>query len=307
MATATLQKAKDYLSKAKRGLAGLGDTEKLSDWCADVLEQARRGREAWERRAYLNYQFFIGNHYVEWDDTRKTLVLADKVPSYRVRLVDNRIWSIARNIAARITDPHYAWEVLPGSKDPKDIEGAKKASKAFEYLHGKLAVGRKNEKVAISQVVLGRGYVESAWDPRAENGLGEVTYRVVNPFDVYLWPPTATDPDEITIVVKVVYRDYDELRGNPIYDQDEVKKLKPTNEQHPSFIRNKLFSQAQRQFLYTGPTEEVYQGKGKLLVYEYQIKERDEKGNQRIRVVTKVGERVIQTTYGFDRQNQDAA
>jgi len=288
MAESTLQKAKKYVSRAKKGLIGTSDDEKLSDWCQDVWNQAKRGRESWERRAYLNYQFFIGNHYVEWDDTRKTLVLADKVPSYRVRLVDNRIWSIARNIAARVTDPHYAWEVLPGSQDPQDIEGAKKASKAFEYLHQKLQVGRKNERVAISQVVLGRGYVESSWDPRAENGLGEVTYNVVNPFDIYLWPPTASDWDEVKVLIKVVYRDYDELQGNSVYDQEVVKKLKPQGEPHPSFLRNKLFSQAQRTFFYTGPTEEIYKDRGKLLVYEYQIRERDEAGHKHLRVVTQV-------------------
>jgi len=297
MAESTLQKAKEYISRAKKGLVGISDEEKLSAWCQEIWDQAKRGRESWERQAYLNYQFFIGNHYVEWDNTRKTLVLADKVPSYRVRLVDNRIWSIARNIAARITDPHYAWEITSGSKDPKDTEGAKKASKAFEYLHQKLQVGRKNERVAISQVVLGRGYVESSWDPRAENGLGEVTYNVVNPFDIYLWPPTASDWDEVKILVKVLYRDYDELRGNPVYNQEIVKKLKPQSEAHPSFLRNKLFSQAQRNYFYTGPTEDVYKDKGKLLVYEFQIKETGEEGEKKIKVVTLTQNKIIRNDY----------
>lgn len=145
------------------------------DWrnAADIVDfvmgmwDTRRQRRWWlERQWYINISFFLGHHWVEWNNTTGSL-FQPKVPSYRVRITANLCQPISRKIAANIVGQRPVWTAQPATGDPRDAITARLNEKLVKYYwNGPLRATQKLIDAMMWMSTTGLGIWRLHWDPK---------------------------------------------------------------------------------------------------------------------------------------------
>jgi len=237
--------------------------------------QASRRKYDWEwlvRNLYLR-----GYHFARFNRSSSTFVMGTQT---KVRIPVNLMWAQARAIRNQVTSFRPKWEALPNKPTEAAIENAQYSEKELDYLYSKLSLKRKLKEVIYHGLYTSVGIWQFDWDPRADDGNGEVEISVVDPFDFFV-DPNATSFEDAQYVIKAVRKPLKEVKSDPRYKNTE--DLKPDSKLAASEYKSFLLQAIKN------PDEEAAGLEDEneyTILYEMQRKEYDERGTPRIRILT---------------------
>lgn len=198
--------------------------------------------DQYQRQWYLNISNFVGNQYLELDRVTGHFGIPD-APSWRVRLVVNRILPIIRTQIAKLRDTNPRIYVAPSTMEKEDREAAKVATKVAQGIYKDQEFLDTRDEITLWQSICGNGYTVVAYDAKAgkemqiekvgedgkpvigEDGkpetitanMGDLSIDVANPFEIV--PDFSTTSwKEQTAMVRRKVRSTDYIKRK--YDKD---------------------------------------------------------------------------------------
>lgn len=197
-----------------------------------VLEYFRLG-EDWNmiRQIQVNSNYYFGNQWIAWNASARRIV---EFPNEggQERLTLNKIRPRVTTLLAKHTKNKIKFDVIPASKEQRDMEIAKGAHKFAQFLWQDLDMTAKTSSIFLNNLVKGWCAVKTWFDPtvgtdvsptegepgyedwkaNGEKSLftGEIRCRVCDPLTIFI-DPAATTEDEIRWVVERKARDVDEI------------------------------------------------------------------------------------------------
>ena len=119
--------------------------------------------EPYRKQWLLNIANYLGNQNMFIDQVGGRLI-TPMAPSWRVRLVINKILPIARTIIAKLTDFNPRMYVSPRTNDEADRKGARIGSKVAESIRQSTDFTTVRRELGSWVVLCGNGYILTAYD-----------------------------------------------------------------------------------------------------------------------------------------------
>jgi hypothetical protein len=238
-----------------------------------------RRRYDWE---WLTRDLFVrGFHFAKYNRSTHTFTFSTKSS---VRIPINLIHSQLRNIRSSVTAFRPKWEILPETPDPESIANAELSGRLLDALYQKLKLRNKVKSLVHYGLVYSLGIWQVVWDEEADKGQGEIRVETVDPFDLII-DPNATDRYNAEYMISVLRKPITEIKNNKRYkntDKIHSKSTKAVSE-YKQFLLQALKNLDE----WTAPEESET-----TLLREAWIKQRDENGNVKMRVITYTDEAI---------------
>lgn len=176
-------------------LAGLRKRKKdeaIARWFKDQFDACKNDRQVIERQWYLNYAFYSGRQNVTYirssTSTNNYRLFVPNVPSWRVRLVINRVRQIIRKELAKTTAQKPIFTVVPETTEEQDIVAARAAEQIFYSAYSHKELQSVITQAAFWRGITGLGYIKVWWDPKGIDTLsmqmGDIQIERVRPFNI---------------------------------------------------------------------------------------------------------------------------
>lgn len=198
--------------------------------------------DQYQRQWYLNISNFLGNQYLEMDRVTGLFGIPE-APSWRVRLVVNRILPIIRTQIAKLRDTNPRIYVSPSTMEKDDRGGAKIATKVAQSIYRDQEFLDSRDELTLWQSICGNAYTVVTYDAKAgkemqieatdddgkpimgEDGkpkiitasMGDLVIDVANPFEV-IPDYSTTSWKEQNAMVRRKVRSIDYIKRK--YDKD---------------------------------------------------------------------------------------
>jgi len=125
----------DILYKVHKETQELDDTQKKDlAFVEKFYTTGIEARKPFERQWYLNMAFFLGKQWVTWN-TSKGQLEEPPAPSYRVRLVANRIMPTVLHIVAKLSQNRPVYKVVPNTAESEALNDALVSEKVLHHHH----------------------------------------------------------------------------------------------------------------------------------------------------------------------------
>lgn len=128
--------------------------------------------ETYQKQWYLNISNYIGNQYLALDPQGTFRV--PRAPSWRVRLVINKILPIARTLIAKMREQEPRMYASAMSNEVADIDAAKIATKVAQSIYYGNDFQDSIDEIVSWQVLCGNAYVFSLYNEKAGKEIEEV-------------------------------------------------------------------------------------------------------------------------------------
>jgi hypothetical protein len=210
-------------------MAVLGNPNQKLD---QLLHAAKQARLPFERDAWLNLAFYLGQQYTEWNTDIGSI---QEIPrreneSNTPRPVINKIMHFVRQAHHDVLQDEPSPDVLPPTSDYHDISDAQVARAWCEYQAGetKCDYVDKLSRAALWSLLAGNGYKKWSWNPQTNS------LQISSPsfFEIYLDPYAKTFADVRHIIhsqfmdVEQVYDAYGvEVKAEAVEKADEQKTV----------------------------------------------------------------------------------
>lgn len=138
------------------------------EWVAKVdslFDEHERTKYLYQRQWYLNIAHFLGFQYAQWNPSTQRIE-EPKVPSYRVRLVANRIISSVQLALAKMTKTQPILNTLPATSEETDRNAARTGDKVLKCIWRKFEMGIRLLDVLLWMLLGGNAYWKIYWNPR---------------------------------------------------------------------------------------------------------------------------------------------
>ena len=185
-------------------------------------------RQPYEKQWYYNMAFFLGQQWITWNSIKNALEVP-VAPSWRVRLVSNKIMPTVLHSVAKMTQNRPTYLVIPTSTEDAAVNAAETSRKVLAYAHRINQMDILNQRLILWMIIYGTAFKDPYFDVTAgvrkqepktdETGqpllgtdgqpemydisTGEVDCDVLSPFSV-LWEPGATNLEKSRRIMKIV-------------------------------------------------------------------------------------------------------
>ena len=132
----------------------------------DIFQQRDRSKRAFEQQWYLNIAYFLGYQYVHWNRASNRLE-EPKVPSYRVRLVCNRIISTVQLAMAKLLKSKPILTTVPATTEEEDRNAARTGDKVLESLWRKLDLDIRLQDATLGMLSTSPSYWKIYWNAKS--------------------------------------------------------------------------------------------------------------------------------------------
>lgn len=161
--------------------------------------------------------FFVGQQWRRWDKQARRLVAPDRIPPWRVLMVDNQLPGILDTAAAKLARARQIPRALPTTNEPEDQAAARAGSLALDHWWRLQQFDVTELKGNFQRMIFGASFFHDYWDPNvmarvAVPGMipgmpqqartapvGDVRVELLSPFDVF--PEPCRDWSDVTWVV----------------------------------------------------------------------------------------------------------
>jgi hypothetical protein len=167
------------------------DKDALLDKVEKWFKQCREDRLPFEREWYLNMAFYFGRQNVTWANTTTSgfaKLVEPKAPSWRTRMIVNRIKPTIRKEMAKLLQERPRGFVIPSSSDDADLAAAHAGDAIHEHV---TTQDIKFEKVLWNAIfwmgLTGNGFIKDWWDDQAIDASGvqgKIMAEAVSPFHI---------------------------------------------------------------------------------------------------------------------------
>lgn len=194
---------------------------KFNKWFTDC----RTDRLQFEREWYLNLAFYFGKHYVSWagaDITNFAKLVEPKPPSWRVRLIVNRIKAIIRKEQAKLLQERPRGFVVPASSDDSDLAAAKAGDSILEHiLTQDIKIQDVNWAAVFWLTLTGTSFIKDYYDEQdvdSSGVAGKIKAMAVSPFHILVPNLEEVDLEKQPYVIHSVTMDPDWIKA--VYSVD---------------------------------------------------------------------------------------
>lgn len=151
----------------------------------DFYETAIELRRPFERQWYMNMAFFLGKQWVTWNNAKRQLEVP-LAPSWRVRLVCNRIMPTVLHIVAKLSQNRPVYRVIPTKAESEALNDALTSERVLRYLHQKNSQYNLNQDLFMMMTIYGTAFKYPYFDAFAglhfkKQKITKQTIQKVNP------------------------------------------------------------------------------------------------------------------------------
>lgn len=148
--------------------------------------------------------FYMGEQWRKWDRESRRLVRRERLPSWRVQIVDNQIPGILDVAAAKQSRSRQIPRALPNTDEDEDRRSAELGSSALKHWWTMDDFETKELELNLHRLIFGAGFVHDYWDPAIEQRMavptpeggmravrapvGDVRTEILSVFDVFPEP-----------------------------------------------------------------------------------------------------------------------
>lgn len=173
---------------------GLDRQEKILSLINQWYNDCKQRRNNAERQWYVNLAFYFGKQNVRLlsvpGTTNGFRLYTPKAPPWRVRLVINKVRSIARTELAKVTSQRPRFFVVPATSEDEDLIAARTAEKIFDAVYNNYKIKHILRSAEWWNVVCGNGFLKCYWDPgkvdEYSKQKGDFCIEAVTPFHIYV-------------------------------------------------------------------------------------------------------------------------
>jgi len=192
-----------------------------------------------DNRRYTDWAWYVydnyvkGNHFVKFNDITQ---MVEAVPTGQgSRFAINKIWTTLRAVRGFVTKYDPKWYIFPEDNSTSSISKAHYKQKVLDdrWVFGQLKP--KSKQCVFQGLKYSVGITEVCWD----SGEKDVTYEVLDPFDVYFGGPAFP---YCTRVTKTVWKTHEEIESDPKY-KARVGELSTTDTKFVSTLKQQFQDQ----------------------------------------------------------------
>lgn len=209
------------------------------------FKQARDARLTFEKEWYLNIAFYFGKQWVGWtrsgngvDDFAK--LYEPPAPSWRVRLVANKIKPIIRKELAKINQERPRGFVVPASSDDEDLASAKAGDAIYEHVSTQdLKIESVFWRSSFWMALTGTGLIKDWYDESMydSSGLqGAIQAEPVTPFHFLVPDIEEPELENQPFVIHTIGKDPEWV------EQKTGTKVKPDTQNTAGLLEEKFLS-----------------------------------------------------------------
>jgi len=183
--------------------------ENIAEETKRLFDLYKRKRDQWETQAREDQEYRLGRQWTT--EQIKTMESRGQAP-----IVVNRIHPAVETAKALLTANRPSFKVSP--REDSDTKVANVLNALLSYMYD-ISDGRTVIRQAIDDYyVTGMGYLMVYQDPLADSGKGEVTFRDIDPMDVYVDPNSRDSffDDAENIIVS---RNFTKSQAKALYPQ----------------------------------------------------------------------------------------
>lgn len=267
------EEKKNKKSKIENDPAKVAKYEKMFDKAKD-----NRSKEDWQ---WFQYDLFVaGEHYSKWDKQTQQIIPVTKKDG-KPKIVINKTYTTLRAVRNYVLRNRPKPEVTPADLVEENVKQTIKLNRFLDYLHDKLRLSLKTKESEWHALKYSVGFWQVLWDEDEE----EICVNVIDPYDLYI-DPTARSLNEARYIVLTVRKPLELLKEDPKYDHETVEKVKTDNLLSSSSLRSRIMQNTKGNMSNSVDN-------GTVIVKEFWIKEKDESGKPKIKVVTIAGGQII--------------
>lgn len=156
--------------------------------CNDLFERARKARLQFETQWYMNIAFYFGKQNVQWAPGalgQWSRLWEPPAPSWRVRLIANRVRPLIRTELAKVTKEKPTGFVIPATTDDDDLAAARAAEQIWEHLWRDLGMNKHIRRAVFWKLLCGTAFIKDWYDPSITDSSdvkGAIQVEPVTPF-----------------------------------------------------------------------------------------------------------------------------
>lgn len=166
-----------------------------------------QARYAFEPGWWLTIAYYMGFQYHGWSEVER-LIRETRAPSYRVRMVINKIMPLVKSQMGRLLRGDPCLQARPMDPSERAFSDARVANKLIKGLYKELDIRSYLQEFLIWLLTTGHAFIKVGWDPSLGTGVelpgyepmtvGDVDIRVRGPFSIlippeqmFLWRPSS--------------------------------------------------------------------------------------------------------------------
>ncbi|XEC97044.1 hypothetical protein AB6A23_11165 [Paenibacillus tarimensis] len=217
--------------KARSDPAAVSDIPKRLT--PSTVEELFRSAENWTdiRQIMVNVNYYIGNQWIGWNRAERRIQVLPQEAGVE-RATRNKIRPRVTTLLSKHTKNKLKYDVLPASKEQKDIDAAKAADKYLRFLWQELDFNQKTRDIFLNCLIKKRCWVKTWFDAEAGDDItpgeddrgyeewvkggqkpvftGVIRSRVCDALTVFC-DPAATTEDEIRWIIERKATDVDDI------------------------------------------------------------------------------------------------
>ena len=123
----------------------------------EFYDVASELRKPFERQWYFNMAFFLGKQWITWNTAKRQLE-TPLAPSWRVRLVSNRIMPTVLHIVAKLSQNRPVYKVVPNTAESEALNDALVSEKVLHHLHQNNSQHALNQDLFMIKTIYGTAF-----------------------------------------------------------------------------------------------------------------------------------------------------
>ena len=154
----------DILFKKKQETQRLTD-DQVADkkFVENFYDEGIKARQGIEKLWYINMAYYLGKQWLSWNKTKRQLEVP-QVPTWRVRMVVNKIKPNVQHILAKIVKNKPTYIALPATGEDADLNRAEISGKCLKYLHRINKMDILNQRLCLLKIIFGTSFKDSYFD-----------------------------------------------------------------------------------------------------------------------------------------------
>lgn len=177
---------------------------------AEINVQHREWSEArkpYEQAWWTNLAFYMGFQYHVWNEAER-LLRQPNAPTYRARLVVNRIMPVIKTFMGKLLRGDPRWQTMPAQPNDRAFSDARVCNKLLKALYRTLHGRAIFQEFMAWTSICGHGFVKTGWDPTLGKPVdllpgmmpvyeGDIHLQPMGPFNIlvppeqmFLWRPS---------------------------------------------------------------------------------------------------------------------
>jgi len=231
------------------------DDDSIVNFVMNRWQKRDQYRAQIERQWYINVAQYLGFQWHQHDRHTGRITLP-RAPTWRVRLVCNRLMNISRKVVSKLLRQRPIWVVVPATNEDADHKTAKSSEKVLQYYWRYLNMDRVLVDLFTWTSTTGNAFLRVYWDPQKgpemnlteeiseipdwaqqvleKNPivhLGDIAIEVCSPFEIDV-DPEAQRMDDVTHIIHTKLRNIQYLK-----DRYGIQDLQPDASDENSLSR----------------------------------------------------------------------